>query len=94
MLSSGLKKMFVLILILWFGGFMFAKVNINIASEKELTTLNGIGPSKAKAIIEYRNKTRFKNKEDIMNVKGIGQGLYDKIKDEIIVTTPPNPPRK
>ncbi|RDU61228.1 DNA-binding protein, partial [Helicobacter didelphidarum] len=44
--------------------------------------------AKAKAIIEYRSKTRFKKKEDIMQVKGIGQAIYDKIKNDIIVITP------
>lgn len=91
---SHLKKLLIALAFIMFSATAFAKVNINIASEKELTTLSGIGPSKAKAIIEYRSKTRFKNKEDIMNVKGIGPGLYEKIKDDIITTTPPVQPRK
>lgn len=84
-----LKKIVMMFVFVAFSAFAFAKVNINIASEKELTTLPGIGPSKAKAIVEYRSKSRFKTKEDIMNVKGIGPVLYEKIKNEIIVTTPP-----
>jgi len=59
-------------------------ININIASKEELTTLNGIGDVMAERIIEYRASNRFKNKEDIMSVKGIGTGIYEKIKDKII----------
>ena len=59
-------------------------VNINIASKDELMTLNGIGEVMAERIIEYRTGNRFKNKEDIMSVKGIGSGIYEKIKDSII----------
>lgn len=75
--------------VMLFANIMLAAVNINTANESELSTLAGIGPSKAKAIIEYRKKQRFNTKEDIMKVKGIGQKLYDKIKNDIIVTTPP-----
>ena len=61
-----------------------SSVNINSASLDELTTLTGIGEAKAKLIIEYRNKNgNFKSIEDIMNVKGIGQSLFDKIKNNI-----------
>lgn len=62
-----------------------ALININIASKEELTTLNGIGDAIAERIIEYRASNRFKNKEDIMSVKGIGSATYDKIKDKITV---------
>ena len=47
-------------------------------------TLSGIGESKAKAIIEYREKNgEFKKLEDIMNVSGIGEAAYSKIKNNI-----------
>ena len=59
-------------------------VNINIATKDELMTLNGISEVMAERIIEYRTGNRFKNKEDIMSVKGIGSGIYEKIKDSII----------
>ena len=58
-------------------------VNINTASAEELKTLNGIGDVMAERIIEYRTSHAFKNKEDIMQVNGIGQKMYDKIKDRI-----------
>ena len=60
------------------------KVSLNNASKEELMTLSGIGESKALAIIEYRSKNNgFKVLEDIMNVSGIGESLYNKIKDNI-----------
>lgn len=61
------------------------KVNINTATKEELLTLNGIGESKALAIIEYRNSNKFNSIEDLMNVSGIGESLYNKIKDSITV---------
>lgn len=61
-------------------------VNINTASVVELMSLDGIGESKAKAIIEYRDTNGdFKNILDIKNVSGIGESIYEKIKDYITV---------
>ncbi len=62
------------------------KININTASAEELDKLPGIGPSIAKAIIDYRTKNgAFKKIEDINAVKGIGDALFEKIKDQITV---------
>ena len=60
-------------------------VNINTADVKELTSLTSIGESKANAIIEYRNQKKFDSIEDIKNVSGIGDSLYEKIKDNITI---------
>ena len=61
------------------------KININTATLEELQTLNGIGESKAKDIITYREKTKFNTIEDIKNVPGIGEGLFAKIKENITI---------
>lgn len=62
------------------------KVNINTASESELTTLNGIGPAKAAAIIQYREEQGlFQSPEDLMQISGIGQKTFEKLQSEITV---------
>ena len=60
-------------------------VNINTASKEELMKIDGIGDAKADAIIEYRKKNKFKSIEDIKDVSGIGEALYEKIKASIRV---------
>ncbi len=61
------------------------KISINNASKKELMTLSGIGESKAKNIIDYRNKNKFNDISEIKNVKGIGDSIFEKIKDNITI---------
>ena len=61
------------------------KININTATKDELTSLNGIGEATANKIINYRNKNKFKEIEDIMNVPGIGETKFNNIKDYICV---------
>ncbi len=62
------------------------RVNINSAGSEELQKLNGIGPAKAEAIIEYREKYGgFVCIEEIMEVKGIGEGIFAKIREYISV---------
>ncbi|UOO81381.1 helix-hairpin-helix domain-containing protein [Uruburuella testudinis] len=68
-------------------GFSLAAVNINTAGEEELKALPGIGPSKAAAIVEYRSRNgNFKSVEELKNVKGIGDGIYNRLKDEASVS--------
>ena len=61
-------------------------ININTASLEELMTLSGIGESKAKNIIEYRSSNgKFNTIDDIKNINGIGESLFNKIKEKIKV---------
>ena len=61
-----------------------SKVNINNATQTELETLPGIGPSTALKIINYRKeKGKFNKIEDIKNVNGIGENKFNKIKEFI-----------
>ncbi len=63
------------------------KININNADEKELMVLKGIGHKKAKAIVEYREKYgHFTSIEGIMEVKGIGTGIFRNIKQDICIS--------
>jgi len=67
----------------------FAAVDINTASQAELETINGIGPAKAKAIIEYRKKNgNFKSADDLDNVPGFGKKTVDSVRKEITVGNP------
>ena len=61
-----------------------SKVSINLANLEELMTLSGIGEAKANAIISYRQENgEFNTLEDIKNVSGIGDSVYEKIKNNI-----------
>ncbi|MDE6918411.1 MAG: ComEA family DNA-binding protein, partial [Lachnospiraceae bacterium] len=61
-------------------------VNINTATVTELTTVSGIGASRAQAIVDYRERNgRFGSIDDIKKVDGIKDGLFSKIKDKITI---------
>ena len=67
-----------------------AAVNINTATATELEALPGIGPAKAKAIADYRQQHgAFKSVEELKNVKGIGEGIFSKLKAEATVAPAP-----
>ncbi|MFH1673217.1 MAG: helix-hairpin-helix domain-containing protein [Pseudomonadota bacterium] len=62
------------------------KVNINKATVEELTQLHGVGPAYAELIVEYREAHGpFERPEGIMNVKGIGQKIWETNKDLITI---------
>ena len=68
---------FILVILLTISS-AFAAVNINTATEKELTALPGIGPSKASAIVEFRNSNGpFSSVDDLVKVHGIGAKTVD-----------------
>lgn len=64
-----------------------APVNINTAPASEIAqALNGVGQSKAEAIVQFRKQNgNFKEAADIVQVKGIGNGTYEKNKADILV---------
>ena len=62
------------------------KVNLNTATAEQLQTLPGIGPALAKTIIEHRTKSgKFNKIEELLNVKGVGEKKFQKIKDRLVV---------
>jgi competence protein ComEA len=66
-----------------------AVINLNTATAADLESLPGIGKSTAQRILEYRQKSGgFKKVEELMNVKGIGEKSFLKIKNRLTVTAP------
>jgi len=64
-----------------------AIVNLNTATQAQLESLPGLGPKVAERILEYREKNgKFKNVEDLMNVKGIGEKSFLKLKPLLTVS--------
>jgi len=93
------RSLFAVILAIWMAWTVpvaaQAPVNLNTASESELTGINGVGPAKARAITEYRERHGpFKRIEDLENVKGFGQKTVDKIAPQVTVGAVAAPPRK
>ena len=84
-----MKKLFLIIVTLFvFSGSAFAAVNINTAAQAELETLQGIGPAKAKAIVDHRKKNgSFKSTDDLQNVSGIGPVTMKRLRKDVTVGT-------
>lgn len=62
------------------------KINLNTATLAELESLSGIGPGLAKSILEYRaNNGSFTSIEEIKNIHGVGEKMYERLKDQITV---------
>ena len=83
-----MKRIYLLIVMLLTATqFAFAAVNLNTATQAELETVKGIGPVKAKMIIDDRAKNGpFKSLEDLDRVKGFGMKSVDKLRGEVSVT--------
>ena len=83
-----MRKLIVSFIVTFFvlTGHAFAEVNINTATQAELEALQGIGPAKARAIIEYREKNgAFNSVDSLIGVEGIGQGTMNQLRDSITV---------
>lgn len=76
----------ILTMILFGASLLFGAIDINTADKKELSGLNGIGAKKASAIIEYRSVECFKNINDLVKVKGIGEKILEKNRDNLSVS--------
>jgi len=96
-MTGGLKKSLALVALLAVLAFSLSyaqnqpkagatKININTATVTELQTLPRIGPKVAQRIVDYRTQNGpFKKVEDIMKVRGIGEKVFNQIKDLITV---------
>jgi len=76
----------LLLMASFIAGTAFAAVNINTATQSELEAVKGLGPSKAKAIMEYREKQGgFRSVDELDNVKGFGKASINKLRSELTV---------
>lgn len=82
------KLLLILVACLAFIGTAFAgQINLNTASEAELVTLSGVGPVKAKAIVDYRAKNGpFRSVEDLEKVPGFGKKTVEKLRGDLTVS--------
>ncbi len=80
------KILFAIAMFFAFVSVAFAAVNLNTATKEDLDSVKGIGPVKAQAIIEYRQKNgHFKSVDDLKNVKGFGEKSVEKMRSELNV---------
>ena len=83
------SKLLPALVLALFANAAFALVNLNTATKDELVALQGIGPAKAQAILDYRAKSGgFKTVEELKDVKGIGAKRFEKLKPELTVGAP------
>jgi len=61
------------------------KINVNVADQRQLESLPGIGPTLARRIIEFRQKQKFREVDDLLAVNGIGPKTLEKIRDLVSV---------
>ena len=84
---QNLRHALLMVLVLFSGWAAAEPVNINIASAMELAeALNGIGESRAEAIVAFREKNGpFLSADQLLQVKGIGERILDKNRDDIMI---------
>lgn len=82
-----MKKLLVALFAFFaFSGLAMAAVDLNTATVEQLDALKGVGPAKAKAIVEYRTKNGpFKSVDDLEKVKGFGKKSVDALRAELSV---------
>ena len=73
-----IKKIIMVMLLL--STYLVAGINVQTASKAELMSISGIGEKKADAIIKYRKTHKLKSADDLLKVKGIGQGIVSNVK--------------
>ena len=61
-------------------------INVNTANAKQLADLPGVGKSRARAIVAYRQTTHFAKPEDLRKVKGVGRGVWKRISPHVAVS--------
>src|SRR5439155_21280864 len=82
-----MKKLWIAAILLLWSALTFAVVNVNTATQAELETLKGIGPVKAKAIIDYRSKNGpFKTIDELDKVPGIGKATISSFKNDVTLS--------
>jgi len=96
LLASAGKLAAVLVLLLAAGGVLSPRqaraasgsgvVNVNTATQAQLQLLPGVGQSRARAIIEYRRDKRFSSADDLLQVKGIGRALLEKLRPLVVTS--------
>lgn len=81
-----MKRLFIALFAAFLSFSAFAAVNLNTATQSELEGLSGIGPAKAKAIIDFRSKNGpYKTVDDLTKVPGIKKATLDKFRAEVSV---------
>ncbi len=83
-----MKRLAKILALMMLTGSAWAAVDINTATQSELESIKGLGPSKAKAIIAYREKNGgFKTLDELDNVKGFGKSFIAKLRADLSVNS-------
>jgi competence protein ComEA len=84
-----MKKLLIFLLSFLLAAAVSAAVNLNTASREQLQTLKGIGPSKAQAIIDYREQHGpFRSVDELVKVRGIGEKTLRRLEKSLTVVGP------